>query len=497
MVFCKLSKNTKSRLSRLENTIETSSTNAKDIVNSHIETNLKAIDDKKRSIAAKISKKLEEQKKEIRDKIIAPHEELRKSNKATMFYVDICLSLVAGIFVYKMFPSIKKFFSTEKYTKKQYEAAMKLPEDAYSRNDLQKASEFKKSFQDWMTYYKGEDAFSEYNLGTTEIRRGNDLREPIQFMLQYVIPYVILAYISWFIIKYFKYVIAAIWGFFVTVYQFTTRKITCKLAEKWYIRLATGWSRCNPSFGEYVDDWKNRYISRPIAEERINYLKGVETVKVAYKQGGYKLPFGWLWDWIYDFWYTYVELPTQELYLQLIQFHPTYVVYPYDILSEKPKPYASKTTSGKVCKCPPKKTVYNKLNCYLKKSRCKLSKTTRNAKNTISNTSEGIQNIRDNANKKLDNLKEKIPSAPSCDTLETKTKKAVQGVWTLLMIITTGVIVYSLMYKTPKLVDKIFDPVYNFTDSYIPSMSLPTKSLSVIAIYFSIFISMGLYGFVL
>jgi hypothetical protein len=494
MVFCKLSKNTKSRL---ENAVETSSSNAKDIVNSHIEKNLKAIDDKKRSIAAKISKKLEQQKQDIRTNIIAPHEELRKSNKATMFYVDICLSLVAGIFVYKMFPSIKKFFTTEKYTKEQYQNAMKLPEDAYSRNDLKKADEFKRSFQDWMEYYKSEDAFSEYNLGTTEIRRGNDLREPIQFMIQYVIPYVILAYIAWFIIKYFKYVIAAIWGFFVTLYQFTTKKITCKLAERWYIRLATGWSRCSPNFGQYVNDWKNVYIKRPIAEERINYLKGVETVKVAYEQGGYKLPFSWLWDWIYDFWYYYIELPTQELYLQLIQFHPTYVVYPYDILTEKPKPYDSKTKSGKVCKCPPKKTVYTKLNCYLKKSRCKLSKRSRDAKNTINKTNENIKTIRDNANRRLDNLKDKIPSAPSCENVETKTKKAAQGIWTMLMIITIGMVVYSLMYKTPKLINKIFDPVNNFADSYVPNMSLPNRSISIIAIYLSIFISLGLYGFVL
>jgi hypothetical protein len=318
-------------------------------------------------------------------------------------------------------------------------------------------------------------------------------------LVQYIIPYVILAYIAWFIIKYFKYVIAAIWGFFVTLYQFTTTKITCKLAEKWYIRLATGWSRCDPYFGEYVNAWKNRYITRPIAEERISYLKGVETVKVAYEKGGYKWPFSWLWNWIYDFWYTYVELPTQELYLQLIQFHPTYVVYPYDILGDKTKPqaYASKTKSGKVCKCPPKKTVYNKLNSYLKKSRCKIYKTSKNTKNIINNTSKNIQNIKDNTNKKLDNLKKNVPSAPSCETLETGTKKAAQGLWTILMIITTGVIVYSLMYKTPKLIDRIFDPVYNFTDSYIPSMSLPNRSMSIIAIYFSIFISLGLYGFVL
>jgi hypothetical protein len=494
MVFCKLSKNTKSRL---EQTIQTSSTNAKDIVNTHIDNNLKAIDNKKRSIAAKISKKLEEQKKNIHKNIIAPHEKLRKTNKATMFYVDLCLSIVVGIFIYKMYPTIKGFLNTENYTKEQYEQAMKLPENSYSREELQRATEYRKSFQDWMDYYKSEDAFSEYNLGTTEIRRGNDLREPIKFMIQYVIPYVILAYMAWFVIKYFKYVLAAIWGFFVTVYQFVTKKITCKLAEKWYIRMGTGWSRCHPKFGKYIDDWENRYIKRPIAEERISYLRGVETVKLAYKQGGYKLPFGWLWDWLYNFWYMYIELPTQELYLQLTQFHPTYVVYPYDILTEKPKPYTSKTTKGKVCKCPPKKSVYTKLNCYLKKSRCKLSKTVKNTKNSIDNTKNHIKNVRHSANKTVDSLKKKIPKAPSCETVETKTKKAAQGIWTILMLLTTGLIVYSLMYKTPKVVDKLFYPVYNFTDSYIPGMSIPTKSITIIAVYLTMFISLGLYGFIL
>jgi hypothetical protein len=95
------------------------------------------------------------------------------------------------------------------------------------------------------------------------------------------------------------------------------------------------------------------------------------------------------------------------------------------------------------------------------------------------------------------NLKDKIPSAPSCENVETKTKKAAQGIWTMLMIITIGMVVYSLMYKTPKLINKIFDPVNNFADSYVPNMSLPNRSISIIAIYLSIFISLGLYGFVL
>ncbi len=193
----------------------------------------------------------------------------------------------------------------------------------------------------------------------------------------------------------------------------------------------------------------------------------------------------------------YIELPTEELYLQLTRFHPTYVVYPYDILTEKPKPYTSKTKKGKVCKCPPKKSVYNKLNCYLKKSRCKLSKNVKNTKETINTTTNHIKNVRSSANKKVESLKKKLPSAPSCETVETKSKKAAQGIWTILMILTTGIIVYSLMYKTPKIVDKLFTPVYNFTDSYIPSMSIPTKSMTIIAVYFTMFISLGLYGFIL
>ena len=75
--------------------------------------------------------------------------------------------------------------NTTNYTQEQLDNATKLPEDAYSREDLRQVEEFRKSFVEWLEYYKMEDAFSETNVGIPEIRRGNDLREPFKFMIQH------------------------------------------------------------------------------------------------------------------------------------------------------------------------------------------------------------------------------------------------------------------------------------------------------------------------
>jgi hypothetical protein len=82
-----VSKNTKSRIEQ---------TNAKDIVNTHS-------DNKKYSIAVKISEKLEEQKKNIIDS----HEKLRKKNKARIFYIDLFAGFIIVYFLFLMFPSMK------------------------------------------------------------------------------------------------------------------------------------------------------------------------------------------------------------------------------------------------------------------------------------------------------------------------------------------------------------------------------------------------------
>ena len=59
MVFCKLSKDLKDKLEASESLIETSTTTIKKVVNKHIESNLKFIDNKKKEYSSQIYKKIE------------------------------------------------------------------------------------------------------------------------------------------------------------------------------------------------------------------------------------------------------------------------------------------------------------------------------------------------------------------------------------------------------------------------------------------------------
>jgi hypothetical protein len=517
MVFCKLSKDLKNKLESSEKSLQNSIKTAQKVVNKHIENNLKAIEQKKNSFSALISKKIEEKKKAIEATIIKPYIEKKKKNYAVMFIVDICLSAVCILFLYKMYPFIKHYITKENYTPEQYEKAKQLPETAYTKDELRTVKEFRQSYQSWIDYYKQDNAFSDDNLGLNEIRRGSALRQPFLFIIQYVIPYIILAYVVWFIIKYIKYVLAAIWGFFVAIYQFVTLKITCKLAEKWYIRLVTGWSRCNPNWSEYVDNWKNTYISRPLAEERIGYLRGVQDVKTAYnskygtsppwKLGLGFFTFDWFssfWDWFRNLKKIYIDLPLQELYLQIIDFHPSYVVYPYEIItSEGDKKmnklagnaYPSKTKKGKICKCPPKKTVFKKLNNFIQKA-----PSTAQMKSTVSNVNKSIQNLKTSTAASFTKGISKLPSisnaVPTCSTIEKNTKRAAQGLWTSMMLFTTGIVVYSLLYSTPSFISNLVSPVYNFANSYTPTASIPISGIIILSTYFTVFTGLGYYSFI-
>lgn len=518
MVFCKLSKELKSKLESAEKTVEESIKTAKLVVTKHIENNLKEIEKKKMSISSQISKKIEEKKKMIQETIVKPYVEKKRKNYALMLILDICLSTVSILFLYKMYPSIKQYMNKENYTPEQYENAKQLPETAYTKEELRVVKEFRQSYQSWIDYYKQDNAFSDDNIGLHEIRRGSTLRQPMLFIIQYVIPYIIVAYIVWFIVKYIKYVLAAIWGFFVAIYQFVTAKITCKLAEKWYIRLVTGWSRCNPNWGETVNQWKNTYISRPLAEEQIGYLRGVQQVKTsyAYKYGDtplWKVPFtfgldfgifnwfGSMWDWFRDLKRIYIDLPLQELYLQIIDFHPTYVVYPYEIVSSEGEKkmnkisgnaYPSKTKKGKICKCPPKKTVYKKLANYLQKV-----PSPSQIKSSVSNVNNSIQNAKAVAASKFKNVVSSIPSlpVPTCSSIEKNSKRIAQGLWTTMMLFTTGVVVYSLLYSTPSFISNIISPVYNYANSYVPTSSIPISGIIIISTYFTVFSGLGYFSF--
>lgn len=517
MVFCKLTNKLKSKLEDAEKYVEKTTTFTKDTINNHIQNHLKTIEKNKKSISDKIQSKIKEKQNLIQKTIIQPYIEQKKNNYAIGFIIDVSLSVVAGLFLYKMYPFLKNYMSRQNYTPEQFDNAKKLPETAYSKEDLRKVNEFRTSFQNWIDYYKADNAFSPDNVGLNDIQRGSVLRQPMLFIIQYVIPYVIVAYFVWFIVKYIKYVLAAIWGFFVAIYQFITEKITCKLAEKWYIRLVTGWSRCDPRFSEYVDNWKNTYISRPLAKEKIGYLRAVQKTKELYnsKYGarppwelGLNFGFNWfgsLWDWFRNLKRIYIDLPIEELYLQLIDFHPTYVVKPYELLAKegetkankiKGNAYPSKTRKGKICKCPPKKTVFKKMSGYLK-----AVPGTKEIKSTVSNINKKIKNmkssfaIKPNLSKKIGNIMDKLPNCENVDAIINNKKRIAQAIWTSMMLFTTSVVVYSLLYSTPGWLHGLTNPIYSFTNGYTPTPSIPILSMVIIGVYFTSFTGLGYYGF--
>ncbi len=518
MVFCKLSDNVKNKLNEVEIETEKIINETKEKINKNVNDNLKKIENNTK----KINDKVLEKKKAIENTIIKPYKATKSRHRALMFIIDICLVIVLTMFFYKMYPVMKNYLNKDKYNDEQYKKAQKLPESAFSKEELRKVQEFRKSYQDWLDYYKQESAFSDSNLGKFEIQMGNILRSPFLMIIQYVVPYIIVAYIIWFIIKYIKYLIAAIWGFFIACYQYITSKITCTLAQKWYIRMITGWSRSCPNFGNYLAAWQNNYINRPIAEERISYLRGITQAKRQYElrysgispyKIGWGLIQGWL-DWFKNLKLIYIDLPLNELYLQIIDFHPKYIVRPYSMFGDdldkkatkiKGDSYPSKTKKGKVCKCPPRKTLYKKLDNFIKneipkkateisdltsRTTKKISETTQNTKNKIKDT-----NLYDN----VSNLYDK---ASSCDTYDTIINKTIQNrknvgkvAWVSLFITSVAIIGFSMFYQYPNWVKNLISPAYTFINGYVATPVIQGVTLSIGIVYVGLFLYLGYYSF--
>jgi hypothetical protein len=506
MVFCKLSRKVKNKLDNTEKEYQNIQVKTKKKINS--------LDKKIKAKLKNASKKREDiinRADIIRGKIVGPYKASKSKNKAVMFIIDVFIFIALGLFFYKSYPFIKKFILKKiDYTEKQYKEAMNLPESAFSREQLRKVTEIRKSFQDWLDYYKADSAFSDYNVGRGEIAKGNLLRGPFIFMIQYVIPYVIVAYIVWFLIKYIKYVIAAMWGFFIALYQFTTRKITCTLAEKWYIRLITGWNTCSPRFSDYLNSWQNNYVYRPIAEQRINYLRNLTAVRRQYDVSLKDLsPFDFgkrvfdnLFSWFSNFKRIYIDLPLNELYLRLVDFHRDFIVRPYSILGEdlgkkgkkaKGEKYPSKTKSGKVCVCPPRKTPYTKLKALVKTT----GKTEKSIEKTLDkgleSTKKSLVNVKEKASNKLRKPVKTLTDCNTYDSVLDNRRIIARIIWLFLFLIGGIVVIYSFLIGYPKWLKNYLAPIYVYT-SQIPKAYMQGATITFGITYLIVFGILGYYS---
>jgi hypothetical protein len=136
----------------------------------------------------------------------------------------------------------------------------------------------KQSWEDWYKYFylNQPDRMSEIN--QSFIDNGNSTRPFWNFFITNIFPTLIFGYFIWVVIKYYQYVIAAVWGFFIMLYSFMTKKIECTMGGKWYIRLVTGWKKCNVSFSTYFNKWYEEFILRPIKQQHINYRKAYDSI---------------------------------------------------------------------------------------------------------------------------------------------------------------------------------------------------------------------------
>jgi hypothetical protein len=187
------------------------------------------------------------------------------------FLLAVIAVLVGAIMVYQFLPYFKS--NTPKYTTEQITRASKLTMNDFTVKELATA-ELKTAATKAHRSMFVSRPYSLENSGVYSMVKGSAILTIVIFFLMYILPFLLIAYGIWFIIRYFPYVWAAAWGWFVAMYKYFSTKIEGTLGCKWYIRLAMGW-RCrrNVNFMDYFNAWKRQYIDRPVYIESLNYLK--------------------------------------------------------------------------------------------------------------------------------------------------------------------------------------------------------------------------------
>ena len=167
------------------------------------------------------------------------------------------------------------------FSENNYLELLKNPQSKFLLKDLGKSQLIIDSLERYFKYFK----LAPYSLqaqGIDDIARGVIFLPILSFLVIYIFPPIVVAYIGWFVYTYFKYVIEALWGWFLMIYNYGTKLIECQLANKWYIRMVTGWHKCSPEFAVYFDNWKRQYVDVPIYYETLKYVDEYHKFKEKY-----------------------------------------------------------------------------------------------------------------------------------------------------------------------------------------------------------------------
>lgn len=398
--------------------------------------------------------------------------------------IEVLLLIMFLILLWKVMPLISSTVSPG-FSKTQYDKAMKLPETAFNVTELAKVQLEAKALQDYRTFFDTAP-FSSSNSGMNDLARANAVLPFAMFGIQYLVPPFVISYILWFIIRFWPYVSAAVWGWIVMLYNYFTTLVECKLGCKWYISMVTGWDCCNPNLSDYLSDWKRVYIDQPVYYEQMQYVQKFQWAKRTF----YEIPYR-----------KYIAIPLQrtkvnvefakKLYVDraievfmrsLMSSNKTFYQRPRDalykhVLSDDKalaalyartkqaqaqisgQTYTGVTKSGKVCKCPATKTPLS----LVKQG---IGKETGNIKSDL----DRMITATHEAYRKVSNLKQQLPDPKDCNTYD----RVISGRQTaaryslgLIIAACLGLFVWSQLFGAPEWIK--------------PTTTFVTHGLSVVA----------------
>lgn len=407
-----------------------------------------------------------------------PIAQWRSARPDITLLIEVIIIISILITIYFIWPQLSAAKSPI-FSKEQYLLAKQQSESSYSIDELSKVRVELKAMDDYFKYFNSPP-YSIENQGLLDLNRGVIFLPILSFIIIYIVPPFVILYIIWFIITYWKYVIAALWGWFLMIYSFGTKLIECKLASKWYIRMVTGWSECSPNFSDYFNRWRKEYVDIPVYYEKLKYVQEYYAAKQKY----YTIPKRYYIDLprdryeikkeylrkvyvdraldvflrkLLDWYQVYYERPRDELYQYVLGSNQNLAALWAKMHQSQKQilglPYESVTKSGNKCSCPATKTPLKIIDDIV----------TNNldlAKKDINIAVTKVKDLYDTISQ------EREQNELDCKKLDVIVNNRNNIYFTLLLtVIIIGICVfsYSCAYGTPHWLKAWISPIWKFT----------------------------------
>ena len=350
-----------------------------------------------------------------------------------------------------------------------------IPESKFSIHQLSEVRNEANSIKEWLSYFQSEP-FSPENMGRRALTSGVIFIQIFSFIAIYLVPPFVMLYILWFVLKYWKEVIRAVWGFTLFMYRYVTELIQCILARRWYIQMITGWStRCGATLGQRLRKWRRQYIDRPLDRERFAYQKLFRKLYEKYylrpRRKYILIPYQrYRIHWNY-WWRLIFQRVPDVIYQLILNLYARFFLRPRDAIYRwiygqdeslrnrldslqnsldrlRGKRFQSETKLGRECYCPPRKTTLGTL-----------EENTKTIANDAKETLNEISTVADETRRRYRQFTEHKKDMVSCTTLETaynNNPSFAKGILVLLFL-TLGVVgLYSSIWGVPVSIRSLF-----------------------------------------